>query len=264
MRELGEGMKRIFELMTANELQKPKLLSEGTSFTITLPHRSVFSAQQEQWLLMFQQFNLTPLQKKILVLGMNDREVSPSDIYKAINTKDRNTYDFEVTGLRVAGILIEIRTNVQSTRYARANRIPKSDVPRFKVQLPTLPGSELRTPAKPRPKPSELTRSGGNSTKAFAKFDPDVTAYISNLPYNVKRFELMSLLGKVEPPSSLHLPLAADGQTRGMAFANFSGPEVRDRVIEQFNQTSFGNRTIYLQKYDPSHRLKIRRQPARP
>lgn len=32
MRELDEGMKRIFELMTASELQKPTLHTDGTSF----------------------------------------------------------------------------------------------------------------------------------------------------------------------------------------------------------------------------------------
>jgi ATP-dependent DNA helicase RecG len=36
MRELGEGMKRIFNLMTAQELQKPELYSNGLWFRVTL------------------------------------------------------------------------------------------------------------------------------------------------------------------------------------------------------------------------------------
>ncbi len=139
MRELGEGMKRIYELMTANELQQPTLQSDSSAFSITLPHRSVFSGLQEQWLLMFQQFDLSPAQKKILILGMNGREISPADIFKAINTTDRNVYDSEVTGLRKSRVLLELRTNVQSTRYARAHKIGKAEVPRFKVQIPGLP-----------------------------------------------------------------------------------------------------------------------------
>jgi ATP-dependent DNA helicase RecG len=36
MREMGEGMKRIFVLMQQNALQKPKLYSNTVWFTITL------------------------------------------------------------------------------------------------------------------------------------------------------------------------------------------------------------------------------------
>jgi hypothetical protein len=38
------------------------------------PVNPSFTSQQEQWLLMFQQFNITPLQKRILLVGMGDRE----------------------------------------------------------------------------------------------------------------------------------------------------------------------------------------------
>ena len=106
MRELGEGLKRIFELMRENELDAPKLSNDGNSFSITLPNKSIFSSQEEEWLLMFQQFALSPLQKRIIVLGMNDAEISPKDIYKAMNSDNRNTYDKEVTGLRKKNVTV--------------------------------------------------------------------------------------------------------------------------------------------------------------
>jgi len=40
MREMGEGMKRIFALMQQNELQKPKLYSNAVWFTVTLFNKS--------------------------------------------------------------------------------------------------------------------------------------------------------------------------------------------------------------------------------
>ena len=86
MRELGEGMRRMFALMSESELNEPSLSSEGGSFTITLSNKSAFSTQQEQWLSMFRRFSLTPLQKRIMVSGMGDREISPDDIYKAMGT----------------------------------------------------------------------------------------------------------------------------------------------------------------------------------
>ncbi len=36
MRELGEGMKRIFDLMSESELEKPILYSNGLWFSVTL------------------------------------------------------------------------------------------------------------------------------------------------------------------------------------------------------------------------------------
>lgn len=41
MRELGEGMRRIFELMAESELNRPVLYSNDAWFSITLPHRSL-------------------------------------------------------------------------------------------------------------------------------------------------------------------------------------------------------------------------------
>ena len=60
MRELGEGMKRMFELMAQREFQQPILYSNGIWFSVTLSHKSVFSPQQQQWLTLFESFNLTP------------------------------------------------------------------------------------------------------------------------------------------------------------------------------------------------------------
>ncbi len=92
MRELGEGMKRMFELMEERALQKPILYSNDIWFSITLRHKSVFSNHQQQWLSLFESFNLSSPQKRIVVLGMDDREISPHDISKALNTKELRIY----------------------------------------------------------------------------------------------------------------------------------------------------------------------------
>jgi ATP-dependent DNA helicase RecG len=41
MRELGEGMRRIFSLMSENELQKPELYSNGSWFRVTLSNKTL-------------------------------------------------------------------------------------------------------------------------------------------------------------------------------------------------------------------------------
>lgn len=43
MRELGEGMRRIFELMKSSELAPPELKTDPSSFVLTLHHRPMYS-----------------------------------------------------------------------------------------------------------------------------------------------------------------------------------------------------------------------------
>ena len=136
MRELGEGMRRIFEAMEQNDLEKPQLVSTGTSFSVVLSNRSVFNQREEEWLSLFQSHGLSRLQKRILAAGMQSKELSPADIYRAMNTEDRDTYDFEVTGLRKSGILTEMRSSSAAQQMSRNRRIPKSKIPRFRVHQP--------------------------------------------------------------------------------------------------------------------------------
>ena len=137
MRELGEGMKRIFTLMQDNDLQKPKLYSNTNWFTITLYNTPVYSPKEHEFLQLFDRYSLSKNQKKIVLLGMQNKELSPDDIYKAMGTNDRDTYDKEVTGLRNFGILLSIRSNVQASQYGKLNNFPKSKVPRFSIVIPT-------------------------------------------------------------------------------------------------------------------------------
>jgi len=136
MRELGEGMKRIFTLMQDNDLQKPKLYSNTNWFTITLYNSPVYSPKEVEFLRLFDRYSLSKNQKKVALLGMTGRDFSAADIYNSMSTKDRDIYDREVTGLRNLGILQAIRSNAQATQYAKANNVHKQKVPRFKVNVP--------------------------------------------------------------------------------------------------------------------------------
>jgi len=46
MRELGEGMKRIFSLMQEQELQRPELYSNGLWFRVTLSNKTIFGSKE--------------------------------------------------------------------------------------------------------------------------------------------------------------------------------------------------------------------------
>jgi ATP-dependent DNA helicase RecG len=134
MRELGEGMKRIFDLMNENELERPILYSNGMWFSVTLNNKTIYSQRQQEFLKLFSKNNLTNNQKKIVLLGIDDKEISPADIKNAINSTDLLTYNTEVTELRTNGLLIEIRNNVTAKNLAFKLRKPKDQITRFKVK----------------------------------------------------------------------------------------------------------------------------------
>lgn len=136
MRELGEGMKRMFELMTTSELQRPRLYSNGIWFSITFSNHSLFSPEQETFLSFFSAFTLTKIQKRILLLGINGNEISPKQIEAVIQSTDLRMYTKEVTALRKAGLLREILTNTQATLFSGKKNIPKKEIKRFVVEIP--------------------------------------------------------------------------------------------------------------------------------
>lgn len=65
MRELGEGIRRIFDLMRKNELAEPRLENRRNSFSVTLFHKPIYNNQERIWLEEFAEFELTREQKVI-------------------------------------------------------------------------------------------------------------------------------------------------------------------------------------------------------
>ncbi len=136
MRELGEGMKRIFNLMSENELEKPVLYSNGTWFKVTLSNKTVYSQKEQEWLSLFKRYDLTNNQKRIILLGMEGRGISPADIKNSLNTRELEIYTAEVTALRILGLLIEFRTNRQAAQKARQLGKSNDQITRFRVIIP--------------------------------------------------------------------------------------------------------------------------------
>jgi ATP-dependent DNA helicase RecG len=137
MRELGEGMKRIFGLMQEQELVRPELYSNGQWFRVTLSNKTIFSTKELEWLAQFEKFNLTKNQKQIILLGLGNKEISSNDIFKALNIKNTETEKFtqEVTVLRNYGILENLMKADQVQKIAKQLKKDRKDIPRYKVKI---------------------------------------------------------------------------------------------------------------------------------
>lgn len=136
MRELGEGIRRIFELMKSQELASPSIESKQGRFYMSMTSSSVYSERELLWLGMFKDIEPNIYQKRVIIAGIDGRELSPNMIYAAIGSGDRTLYDNTVTTLRVRNVLTEILTSNQASIKARKEKIAKQDVARFVVSVP--------------------------------------------------------------------------------------------------------------------------------
>lgn len=137
MREMGEGLMRIYRLMKDHDLVEPELKSDLESFTIVLHHKSVFPEDAQRWIDAFDRMNLTREEKKIVLMGKDGASFSPKQVWDALDIVDTEYYRSIIEGLRVKGILY--RSVSKTAQYAKANKrgIPVKRVPCFKIRSPS-------------------------------------------------------------------------------------------------------------------------------
>lgn len=256
MRELGEGMKRIFESMEENEFHIPKLYSNYNWFSVTLPHKSVFNEKQEAFLTLFPSLSLTSRQKKIVILGMEGRKISRNDIYKAINTHDRDIYDTELMGLRKNGVLVEIRTNQDAKSYEETKGLSKGDAPRFKVVPPGTETGDSPIPIKrqevnrkhqdaPRFKSPTPPKSASTTPISQAGVSRKHGVSIKNLPSLINERELRELFDRDGNIIGVYLPI----KSLGCGTVWFQSDESVKAAIQRLNGTEIRGNRIIVEEY---------------
>ncbi|MBF0555324.1 MAG: putative DNA binding domain-containing protein [Nitrospirae bacterium] len=225
MRELGEGLKNIFDIINTSDLKKPELSSDSQSFTITLYHKSVFTEKELNWLKLFENFKLTPRQKRIVVLGMDGREISPNDIFRVIYTDRVEIYAEEISFLIKYGILIKNRTLSDTTLTSKSQNIDKKEVKCYKIGI------------SPEPKP-EIERR---------VYPAEQGLYIGNLSNAVTESDLRNLFGEFGNIIEIHLPQKPDKKGRmGFGFICFENSESVKNAIEKMNGHELCGKIIRL------------------
>lgn len=195
MRELGEGIRRIFNLLKDQELAPPNIDSCQGKFTISLEHKSIYTEREQLWLSLFNSYDLDQHQKKVVIAGIDSRKLSPSMIYAALGSNDRNLYDRTVTTLRIKGILKEIHTSRYASKIARETKKTKQEIARFSVV-----------------EPDKISTSTNISNKIYVY---NLTAEIDEETLKTE----MSIFGLV---TDVKLPVdEKTGQIRGFAFIDF-------------------------------------------
>src|SRR6267143_61024 len=139
MRELGEGMRRIYELMQSSDLAPPEIVTDSSSFSIALHQKYVYSKEERLWLDKFTRLELTREQKTVVRLGYDDHIVSAKDIWEAVGIVDTDAYRRLIESMRRIGVLTDALTRKDVEKLARKRRITRKAVPRYVIHAPATP-----------------------------------------------------------------------------------------------------------------------------
>lgn len=233
MRELGEGIRRIIDLLKEQELAPPQINSCQGRFTISLEHRSIYSEREQIWLSLFKNFDLDQYQNRIVIAGIDGRKLSPTMIYAALGSNDRNLYDRSVTTLRIRGILKEIHTSEQASKIAKDTGKKKQDVARFEVVAP-------------------------DKNNASASISNRI--YIYNLAPDIDATTLKEELSIFGAVTNVRLPIdESSGQIRGFAFVDYANRDSALRAVA-IKDIKVKNCVASILPYKPYTKRKCRRQ----
>lgn len=134
MRELGEGMRRIFSLVKQNDLIPPILTSSRDNFSIQLSHGSIFSSSDQIWLDSYENFDLSREERLVMLLGRTGRLISPQAIIDTCDIIDTADYTNLVTKMQLKGILYSIMNRSAATAIAKRRKISRRKLPRIKIR----------------------------------------------------------------------------------------------------------------------------------
>ena len=215
MRELGEGMRRIYDLMHRNELAPPTLQSNSDGFTITLTHRPLYSDKDLLWLSQFDPFNLDREQKAVVLLGEGGRIFSPQQVWDAVGIVDTEHYRKLVDALMKQKILIS-SDRVKAQKQARAKRIPFREFPRYEIEVPPQVASS-----------KGLVPASKNAPAILGPEDvPDMSnrLFIGNLPRKISKEALFDFFAQYGDVAELYLAMDG-GNCKAFGFVEFAKPD---------------------------------------
>ena len=199
MREVGEGMRRIFSLMREHDLVSPELASEPSRFSITLRHRSVFSDADQRWLDSFKALRLTREEMLVALLGKNGDLVSPQQIWDTLGLVDTDHYRSIVEQMQTKGILYNAVPRQKSRRAGISNR----GVKRLMIRQPEDIDKEISALISALNKVDPFPVITEKSAKEILALLPEESVYRSSVHRLMSLLKALGFIDENREPSSL-------------------------------------------------------------
>lgn len=236
VREMGEGMRRIFNLFSDADLIPPELISSDSKFSIILHYKSVFSAEDQHWLAGYKRLNLTRDEMLICLLGKDGQLIAPIQIYDLLNLVDWDIYRELVEQMYSKGVMYNTLTEAQKNTISKKKGTSKREIARLAIRQPDIVEKDLSELL------HEITFTNLNELKegkwanSIINTLPENNIYKSNAPKIYRLFRILNLIDDENKPTSLLislLPSKVDPNARASVKEQKHEPKISARSSER-------------------------------
>lgn len=236
MRELGEGMRRIYNLMQTNELSPPELHSNSDTFSITLNNKPIYSDKDQLWLDQFDNYDLDREKKSIILLGQEGRIFSAQEIWDIVGIVDTEHYRKLVDWLQRKNILTSNIGSDAAKRLAKKKKIPFREFPRFQIQIPTQHTGSSK---------EEGTKKSVPLVQKEELRDDRNRIFVGNLTSDTSKEMLFDEFSKIGDIQEIFMPMN-ETANKGYAFIEFSNSKSVLEAISLDKQIQINGRNLSL------------------
>jgi ATP-dependent DNA helicase RecG len=239
VREMGEGIRRIYDVLRQNSLAEPAFENENSGFNVIFYHKSMYDPKVKLWLSNFENYNLTESQTSVISLGYNDASFSTQDIIARLGIIDTDQVRQILTPLRNLGIIDRVLSDNETFFESKKLGIPKREVKVWKVRAPNA--NEIETQMSDNSVIEEIVQEI-EEVKDFEKVD----YFIANLPYNISHKDLYQVLNEIEEVNTLTIPSGNSfgSLNKGFAFVSFKTVKGENNILEKLNSVSIQGRLL--------------------
>lgn len=204
MREMGEGIRRIFSLMKQNDLVAPEFESSENKFNVVLHSKSVFTDEDQRFLKGFDFLNLTREESLIVLLGKEQNLLSPQQIYDRLELVDWDEYRKIIDQIQIKGIVFNARSESEKAKIARSGNISKRQVERLKIRLPKECEDGIKLLTEGLKKAGYVNTIDRKFINRLMEMIPSSSIYYdNNFTITIKRLKFLNLIDNTSAPTTL-------------------------------------------------------------
>lgn len=252
MRELGEGMRRIFEVMRHSEMAEPELVSGVGNFQLTLLNKAMYNRDELFFLDGYKDYNLSSEEKSVVLMGRRGELISANDIWARLGIVDTEHYRQLVEALQRKKILGTEVERARSYALAKKNGVSRRSIARYKIVLPDQINAiktQVNTSKPPKIKAVTAQAVTPIPIKAVKGRDSDRDIFLSNIPPNTTERDVALALVDFAPLEDIKIPRGHGGLSRGYAFVTCNSVENAAEVMRA--DIRIGGRKISARKRVP-------------
>jgi ATP-dependent DNA helicase RecG len=251
IREMGEGIRRIYDVMRSSSLAEPAFQNDTTGFTVTLYSKSLYDPAIKLWLSNYETHKLPENQTAVIALGFGGKRFSTQDVVDRLGIVDTDEVREILTPLVSRGLIRRVLSQTQAHNESRRLRIPKREVKVWEIVTPA-PIATLSRNSSPQLIQTAVTATNSPAVEEEAA-DLLHQIYLGNIHYSVEREVLIDFLSKYGEVVSLQVPPGHNygSKNRGFAFAIMGFDGTIEELITQLDGVSLQGRPLAVRRQLP-------------